>query len=224
MQKSWYIVLNVSINSTEEEIKNAYKKLARKYHPDLMVNATELEKLSAQEKMKEINAAYEEALNYVSNTKKTYTSGNTGTYRSYGPFAYNKENYAYSDFFAELFREAFVGKSSDEELRRRRERIIREMNKQENSFRTTKKSPDSNPKEKSTEKSKPTTSDSFECDLDARKKELERYKVRAKLMQFYPFIPSDEYDEIIDEVIRQNRSSEDNYDDILNNNIKKKKR
>lgn len=59
MQKSWYMVLNISINSTEEEIKVAYKKLARKYHPDLMINATESEKLKAQEKMKEINTAYE---------------------------------------------------------------------------------------------------------------------------------------------------------------------
>jgi curved DNA-binding protein len=53
MSKSLYDILGVSENATQEEIKRAYRKLARKYHPD--VNKDK----DAVEKFKEINAAYE---------------------------------------------------------------------------------------------------------------------------------------------------------------------
>jgi curved DNA-binding protein len=53
MAKSLYETLGVSENATPEEIKKAYRKLARKYHPDINKDP------GAQEKFKEINAAYE---------------------------------------------------------------------------------------------------------------------------------------------------------------------
>lgn len=53
MAKSLYETLGVSENASADEIKKAYRKLARKYHPD--VNKDE----EAIEKFKEINAAYE---------------------------------------------------------------------------------------------------------------------------------------------------------------------
>jgi len=53
MSKSLYETLGVSESSSADEIKKAYRKLARKYHPD--INKDE----SAQDKFKEINAAYE---------------------------------------------------------------------------------------------------------------------------------------------------------------------
>ena len=53
MAKSLYETLGVSENASADEIKKSYRKLARKYHPD--VNKEE----SAIDKFKEINAAYE---------------------------------------------------------------------------------------------------------------------------------------------------------------------
>ena len=53
MSKSLYDTLGVSENASADEIKKSYRKLARKYHPD--INKEE----SAVEKFKEINAAYE---------------------------------------------------------------------------------------------------------------------------------------------------------------------
>ncbi len=53
MAKSLYETLGVSENTSESEIKKAYRKLARKYHPDICKEA------DCEEKFKEINAAYE---------------------------------------------------------------------------------------------------------------------------------------------------------------------
>lgn len=53
MAKSLYETLEVSENASEAEIKKAYRKLARQYHPD--VNKDK----GAEDKFKEINAAYE---------------------------------------------------------------------------------------------------------------------------------------------------------------------
>jgi len=53
MAKSLYETLGVSENASADEIKKAYRKLARKYHPDVNKDA------DAVEKFKEINAAYE---------------------------------------------------------------------------------------------------------------------------------------------------------------------
>ncbi|EIE30163.1 co-chaperone-curved DNA binding protein A (CbpA) [Helicobacter pylori] len=53
MSKSLYQTLNVSENASQDEIKKSYRRLARQYHPDL--NKTK----EAEEKFKEINAAYE---------------------------------------------------------------------------------------------------------------------------------------------------------------------
>ncbi len=50
-----YEVLEVSEEATEEEIKSAFKKLAKKYHPDV----AKMDKGEAEEEFKKIAAAYE---------------------------------------------------------------------------------------------------------------------------------------------------------------------
>ncbi|MBP2831475.1 J domain-containing protein [Aquimarina sp. U1-2] len=60
----YYKVLGISKNASEEAIKKAYRKLARKYHPDLNPNDKDAEK-----KFKEINEA-NEVLSHPENRKK----------------------------------------------------------------------------------------------------------------------------------------------------------
>ena len=54
MAKNYYDILGVDKNASADEIKSAYRKLAKKYHPDLNKDNPE-----AAEKFKEVNEAYE---------------------------------------------------------------------------------------------------------------------------------------------------------------------
>ena len=71
-----YQVLGVPSTATDDEVKKAYRNLARKYHPD-NYHDNPLADL-AQERMKEINEAYEE----IQSQRKRASSGSAG--RGYG--------------------------------------------------------------------------------------------------------------------------------------------
>ena len=58
MTKDPYSVLGVKPGATEEEIKSAYRDLARRYHPDRFAGNADAAHM-AEEKMKEINEAYD---------------------------------------------------------------------------------------------------------------------------------------------------------------------
>ena len=78
-----YKVLGVSPDATDEQIKQAYRKLAKKYHPDLNPGDAE-----AAKKMQQVNAAYEQ----IKNPEK-YTSSQRGGY-DYDPYGgYQRRSY-----------------------------------------------------------------------------------------------------------------------------------
>ncbi len=70
--KDYYKTLGVSRNASKEDIKKAYRELARKYHPDLNPNDK-----NAEEKFKEIQEAYE-VLSKDDKRKQYDTFGSTG--------------------------------------------------------------------------------------------------------------------------------------------------
>lgn len=78
--KDPYEVLGVSPSASDDEIKKAYRELARKYHPDNYQN-NPLADL-AQDKMKEINEAYD-----------TITKNRAGGSGSYGNSGYGNSGY-----------------------------------------------------------------------------------------------------------------------------------
>ncbi len=85
--KDPYTVLGVSRNATDEEIKKAYRALAKKYHPDNYEDSNPLKEL-ATEKMKEINEAYD-AIQRGTAKKSTYSSsgGSYGSHSTSSEFA-----------------------------------------------------------------------------------------------------------------------------------------
>ena len=72
-----YAVLGVDRNASDEEIKQAYRRLAKKYHPDLNPG----DKVAA-EKMQEVNAAYEQ----IKNPEKASSQQTGGYGYGYDPF------------------------------------------------------------------------------------------------------------------------------------------
>ena len=56
VKRDYYETLGVDRNANEEELKKAYRRLARQHHPD--THSGEKEKKDAEEKFKEINEAY----------------------------------------------------------------------------------------------------------------------------------------------------------------------
>ena len=58
-KSKYYTILGVSKNASQDEIRKAYHKLAKEHHPDRFVNSSDSEKKYHENKMKEINDAYE---------------------------------------------------------------------------------------------------------------------------------------------------------------------
>ena len=86
-----YQVLGVSPSATDEQIKSAYRDLARKYHPDNYVN-NPLADL-AQEKMKEINEAYDQIQRQRKQQQQSY-SGQASANRGYSNAGYSRQSYS----------------------------------------------------------------------------------------------------------------------------------
>lgn len=78
MKKNYYEVLEVEKTASPKEIKNAFRALAKKYHPDISKEE------DAEEKFKEIQEAYDvlsdenKRFNYDKLGHDTYTSNNNG--------------------------------------------------------------------------------------------------------------------------------------------------
>ena len=84
-----YKVLGVPTTATDDEVKAAYRRLAKKYHPD----ANPGDKV-AEQRMKEINAAYDQIMNKTSpGANQGYGGYSSGGYAGYDPFGRNYGGY-----------------------------------------------------------------------------------------------------------------------------------
>ncbi len=102
LERDAYDILGVPKTATDAEIKKAYRKLARKYHPD--VNPDDPQ---AEVKFKEVSAAYDILGN--PEKKREYDEMGPGAYYARPEAARDfEEAYAYRDF-GDLFRDFFTG-------------------------------------------------------------------------------------------------------------------
>lgn len=92
---NYYQILGVNKNASQKEIKEAYKKLVKKYHPDIYSG----DKTFAETKIKEINSAYDILSN--EETKKAYDEEiNPTPIYNYTPPKYNNpESYSYHNYY-----------------------------------------------------------------------------------------------------------------------------
>ena len=84
-----YSVLGIGRDASDEEIKKAYRKMSRKYHPDANVGNPNIDQI--EEKFKEIQQAYQQIMKEREAEKNGY-SGSYG-YGGYGSTGYGSQNY-----------------------------------------------------------------------------------------------------------------------------------
>ena len=89
-----YKILGVSPTATDDEVKAAYRALARKYHPDKYRDSDLAE--MAGEKMKEINAAYDEVQKIRAGKASGTGSATGGGYGYGGPYGGQTYGQAYN--------------------------------------------------------------------------------------------------------------------------------
>ena len=77
-----YSILGVSPNASDEEVKKAYRKLSRIYHPD--ANIDNPNKEQAEEKFKQVQQAYEQIMREREQGSAGYGSG---AYGGFGGFS-----------------------------------------------------------------------------------------------------------------------------------------
>ncbi len=100
-KKDYYEVLGISKGSTDKEIKAAFKKLAKKYHPDISKEE------NAEEKFKEIQEAY--AILSDSQKRAQYDQFGHAAFDQMGGGSAGFEGFDFSDIFSEIFGGGFGG-------------------------------------------------------------------------------------------------------------------
>ena len=98
-KRDYYDTLGVDRNASDEDIKKAFRKLARQYHPDLQTG--DAHKKVAEEKFKEVNEAYE-VLSDQEKRRRYDAFGHAGTGQGFGG-----EGFDFGRGFGDVFNDIF---------------------------------------------------------------------------------------------------------------------
>lgn len=113
--KDYYAVLGVSKQASADEIKSAYRRMAKQYHPDVFATAEESKKKEAEAKFKEIQHAFDvlsdpqkKAAYDQFGSEDGPTMGGAGGGYGFNPFGGGGNAGGYEDLFSNIF-SAFAG-------------------------------------------------------------------------------------------------------------------
>ncbi len=101
-KRDYYEVLGIDKNATEKDIKRAYRKLAKKYHPDLNPDNKE-----AEQKFKEASEAYEILVN--PETRRKYDQFGHAGVDGNGAGGFSQGFGGFDDIFGDIFSDFFGG-------------------------------------------------------------------------------------------------------------------
>ncbi|HAV92291.1 TPA: molecular chaperone DnaJ, partial [candidate division WOR-3 bacterium] len=100
--KDYYKTLEIEKNASPDEIKKAYRALAKKYHPDL----NRENKAEAEKKFKEVSEAYEVLID--PKKKSIYDQyGYEGVSQQFGQEGFRWENFSHFDDISDIFGDFF---------------------------------------------------------------------------------------------------------------------
>jgi molecular chaperone DnaJ len=127
-KRDYYEVLGVSRDAAIDDIKSAYRRLARQHHPDMNQGNAK----AAEEKFKELSEAYEVLVD--ADKRRQYDQfGFSGVEQNFGPGGFTWQNFTHasdledllgsSRFFQEIFGGAGFAESPFSEPRRRASRV-----------------------------------------------------------------------------------------------------
>ena len=87
-----YDILGITPSASNEEVKQAYRALAKKYHPDNYIDSPVAD--VAERKMQDINWAYDEILKQRAKqyTSSTTNNSNSNSYNSNNSYSYGSQN------------------------------------------------------------------------------------------------------------------------------------
>lgn len=102
MPRDYYEVLGVSKTATPEEIKKAYRSLAKKHHPDVSTEEKEV----AEAKFKEISEAYE-VLSDQEKRQLYDQYGHDGVKQQFGEGGFSWDNFTRADDISDIFGDIF---------------------------------------------------------------------------------------------------------------------
>jgi molecular chaperone DnaJ len=113
-KRDYYEVLGLPRTASTEDVKSAYRRLARQYHPDMNKENTK----AAEEKFKDVSEAYEVLVD-PEKRKRYDAAGFAGVETDFGPQGFTWQNFTHvgdledlfggSSFFQQLFEQGFLG-------------------------------------------------------------------------------------------------------------------